>query len=136
MRNINLLLIVISILLLSCKKDETLGPQSPFTGNWGGTGISIIASDSQVTLEFDCAVGMISKKVMLTNGQFSEKGTFTQHFGNMPINTTPPEPKPVIYEGNLSGNNISLTMKSEDGKTILSNYTISKNTVGLIVKCM
>lgn len=72
----------------------------------------------------------------MSNNLFSEKGTYTQYAGNLPINTNPPEPKNVLYEGNLSGNNVSLIIKSEDGKTIISKYTLAKNAVGTIVRCM
>jgi hypothetical protein len=136
MRNINLILSAIFILILSCKKDESLSPDTPFVGNWGGQGIAVLATETQVTLEFNCASGTINKKVMLNSGIFSEKGTFTQFSGNIPINTNFPDPKPVLYEGNVSGNNLSLTIKSEDGKTVLEKYNIVKNVTGNLVRCM
>lgn len=136
MRKINLFLAVIFILLISCTKDENLSPDVPFSGKWGGQGITVLASDTQVDFEFDCALGTINKKVMISNNLFSEKGTYTQYAGNLPINANPPEPKIVVYEGNLSGNNVSLVIKSEDGKTIISKYTLTKNAAGNIVRCM
>jgi hypothetical protein len=137
MRNFLLTLFIILGLLISCTKDATLSPDTtPFTGKWGGQGISVIASDTQVTLDFDCASGIISKKVLMSNNQFSEKGTYTQFSGNVPINADPPLPKNVQYEGLLSVNNLSLTIKSEDGKTLIGKYTITKGDAGKIVRCL
>ena len=136
MKNINLLLSAIIILLVSCTKDENLSPDTLFAGKWGGQGISVLASDTQVTLDFDCASGTIGKKVMLSNNLFSEKGTYTQFAGNVPVNANPPELKIVQYNATLSGNNLSLTIKSEDGKTIIGTYMIVKNENGKIIRCM
>ncbi len=136
MRNINLFLLVTLFLLISCKKDENLSPDTTFLGKWGGQGISVLASDAQVDFQFDCAIGMINKKVMVSNNLFSEKGTYTQYAANLPINANPPEPKVVWYEGTVSVNNVSIVIKSEDGKTIISKYNLSKNNAGTIVRCM
>ena len=130
MRNINLLLASIIILLVSCTKDNTLGPDTLFIGRWGGQGISVLATDTQVTLDFNCASGTISKRVMLSNNLFLEKGTYTQFTGNTPVNAN------VLYEGNLSINDLSLTIKSEDGKTIIGKYLIIKNDTGKVIRCM
>lgn len=73
---------------------------------------------------------------MMSNNFFFVNGTYTQYNGNLPINANPPEPKNVLYEGNLSGNNVSLIIKSKDGKTIIRKYTLAKNAVGTIVRCM
>lgn len=133
MRNLNLLLIATIILLVSC---TNLIPDTLFTGRWGGQGISVLVSDTQVTLDFNCASGTISKKVILSNNLFLEKGTYTQNSGNMPINAILPEPQIVQYEGNLSGSNLSLVIKSEDGNTIIGEYMIVKNESGKIIRCM
>lgn len=136
MRKINLFLVVTFILLISCKKDEDLSPDTTFSGKWGGQGISVLASDTQVDFQFDCATGMINKKVVMSNNLFSEKGTYTQYAGNLPIKANPAEPKNVLYEGTVSVNDVSIVIKSEDGKTIISKYNLSKNNAGTIVRCM
>lgn len=77
MKTINLTLFVIVGLLISCTKDTTLSPDTtPLIGKWGGQGISIMASDIQVTLDFDCASGIISKKVLMSNNKW-----FYREFG-------------------------------------------------------
>lgn len=136
MRNLNFWLATIIILLVSCTKYDNLSPDTLFTGRWGGQGISVLASDTQVTLGFNCAFGTISKKVMLINNLFLEKGTYTQLTGNIPVNANPPEPQIVQYEGYLSVNNLSLTIKSEDGKTVIGKYMIVKNETGKVIRCM
>ena len=136
MRNLNLLLVATIILLVSCTKDDNLIPNTLFIGSWGGQGISVSASDTQVTLNFNCASGTINKKVVLTNNLFSEEGTYTQFSGNVPVNANSPEPQIVHYEGNLSVNNLSLTIKSQDGNTIIGKYIIVKNESGKIIRCM
>jgi len=135
-KKINFFLLLIFIFFVSCTQDHDLQAKVPLLGNWGGKGIRIVASETQTNLEFDCAAGVINKKVMINNNLFSVKGTYTHFSGNMPIDANPTEAQNVIYEGSFSGNNVSLTIKSEDGKKIISKYTLAKNADGIIVRCM
>ncbi|MDZ7900708.1 MAG: hypothetical protein U5N85_22110 [Arcicella sp.] len=122
-------------LLFSCAKSQTLSPDVPLLGNWGGESIALVASDKDVTLNFDCGSGMVEKKVVLSNNKFSEKGTYLQIYGNVPVNYDA-KPRPVLYEATLTNDALTLTMKSEDGKEILGTYTAKKGAFGKINRCM
>lgn len=134
MKTIQLFLIV-TVLLFSCAKSQTLSPDVPLLGNWGGRGIALVASDKEVNLNFDCGTGVIPQKVVLSNNKFSEKGTYTQEMGVLPVNYEP-KPKPVLYEATLASDTLTLVMKSEDGKTTMATYTVGKNVFGKLNRCL
>lgn len=134
MKTIQLFLIA-TALLFSCAKSQTLSPDVPLLGNWGGRGIVLVASDQEVNMNFDCGTGIISKKVVLSSNKFSEKGTYTQEMGMIPVNYEP-KPKPVLYEATLASDTLTLVMKSEDGKTTMAAYTVGKNVFGKINRCL
>jgi hypothetical protein len=136
MKTISIFLLSVFVLIFACKKENTTSSIVPFVGKWGTSGIIVYATDTKVTLNFDCAEGEISKKVSFNNNQFSETGTYTQFMGNIPIFSDGPKPKPVLYEGKLSGDNLDLTIKSEDGKTVIGNYSIVRNDEGKIYQCL
>jgi hypothetical protein len=134
MKTVQLFLIATAF-LFSCAKSQTLSPDVPLTGNWGGEGVAFVSSDTQTTLNFDCGSGEINKKVVLSANKFSEKGTYLQTFGNIPINYDA-KPQTVLYEATLANDTLTLTMKSEDGKTIMGTYTAKKGAFGKINRCM
>lgn len=134
MKTIQLFLIA-TALLFSCAKSQILSPDVPLSGNWGGEGVALVASDTQTTLNFDCGSGEINKKVILSSNKFSEKGTYLQIFGNVPVNYDA-KPRPVLYEATLADDTMTLTMKSDDGKTTLGTYSLKKGAFGKINRCM
>ena len=137
MKTIYLSLSIVLMVLVACKSESLLVASTPLLGQWGGTGIQMVASETQVTFEFDCALGLINRKVMINdNNQFSEKGTFTVVGGNRPITEETPKAQNVQYQAKVLGNDISLDVKSEDGKTIIGSYTLSKDVYGKLFKCM
>lgn len=136
MRTILITLPIILVLLIACKKDDNLAISVPLIGQWGGKGIQITASDTEVTFDFDCASGLINRKVMVNSNQFSERGTFTPSAGNRPIIGDAPKPQNVFYEAKIAGNDINLDIKSEDGKTLIGSYTVSKNVSGRLFRCL
>lgn len=137
MKNIHLILSVIFFVLVACAKDENLTQANvPLAGKWGGQGVEILASDTEVTMSFNCASGSIGQKVTLINNQFTEKGTYTVFTGNIPVNIEQTQPQTVQYEGKLVSDILTINIKSEDGKTLIGTYTVSKSVVAKIVKCM
>ncbi len=136
MKNIHVILFAILMILVACTKDEAINPNIPLMGKWGGQGVEILATDTQINFSFDCASGVIEKNVVLVNNQFIERGTYTAFKGNNPINIEPPQPQNVQYQGNLASDVLTLSIKSDDGKTQIATYTISKNVVAKIVKCL
>ena len=129
------LFIIATVLLFSCAKSQTLSPDVPLLGNWGGQGIALVASDKEVNLNFDCGTGVIPQKVILSSNKFSEKGNYTQQMGTIPVNYEP-KPQPVLYEGTLASDTLTIVMKSEDGKTTMATYTVGKNVFGKIYRCL
>jgi hypothetical protein len=136
MRTIYLTFPIILILLIACKKEDNLSLNVPLIGQWGGKGINIVASETDVTFDFDCATGIINRKVMVSSNQFSERGTFKLSVGNAPIIGDGPKPQNVQYEAKVNGNDINLDIMSEDGKTLIGTYTATKDTSGKLFRCL
>ncbi len=136
MKTILITLPIMLVLLIACKKDDNLTSSVPLIGQWGGKGIQIVASDKEITFDFDCASGLINRKVMMNGNQLSERGTFTPLAGNRPITEDYPKPQNVLYEAKVTGNDINLDIKSEDGKTLIGSYTVSKNVSGRLFRCL
>ena len=136
MKTILTTLPIILLLLIACKKEDNLIANTPLIGEWGGKGIQVLASDSEVSFNFDCATGLINRKVMVNSNQFLERGTFTPSAGNRPITEDFPKPQNVQYEAKIAGNDINLDIKSEDGKTLIGTYTLTKNVTGKLFRCL
>ncbi len=128
-------ILIATALLFSCAKSQTVSPDVPLSGNWGGEDIALVSSDTKTTLTFNCGSGEINKKVILVSNKFSEKGTYLQIFGNIPANYDA-KPVPVLYEAVFAGDTLTLTMKSEDGKTTMGTYMVKKGAFGKINRCM
>ncbi len=136
MKKIHLIISAILVFLCACSKGENIGPITTLSGQWGGQGVEVLATETQVTFNFNCASGIINKKVTMSNYQFLEKGTYMPVTGNIPVNAEPKPPQNVQYEGKIVNDMLTLTIKSDDGKTIIATYTIAKGVVGDVVKCM
>lgn len=136
MRTIYMTLPIILVLLIACKKEDNLSLNVPLIGQWGGKGINIVASETEVTFDFDCATGVINRKVMIRSNQFSERGIFKLSAGSAPIIGDGPKPQNVQYEAKIAGNDINLDIKSEDGKTLIGSYTVTKDAFGKLFRCL
>lgn len=129
--------IVLLLGLLSCVsevKTNAIVPEQ-LLGAWGGPHVGISATESGMTLEFDCAVGEITERFSLTaDNSFSVKGTYRPLQGAAMANAQATN-MPATYEGLLKGPKLELKVKLENGSTVLT-YTVEKNTEPRLTRCL
>jgi hypothetical protein len=103
---------------------------------WGGTHASMVMSEANATLEFDCAEGVILSSIKPdANGDFSVDGTYTPQRGGPVKKDSPPNDLPATYKGTIHGDTMHL-------EVILSNkdqqpppLTLTRGQAGRVVKC-
>lgn len=103
---------------------------------WGGRDISMVVSGENVTLEFDCAQGVIMTPIKPdANGNFSVAGTFTPQRGGPIMKDNPPQDLPATYKGTIHGNSMHLEVLLQDKTQQPLAFTLTKGDAGRVVKC-
>jgi len=157
MRNAFFLQLVIAPLLLfsvmqngSCKSDKpgapapsaTGSPATPKTtaskrlnaGTWGGNHLRLNVSETEVTLEFDCAHGTISQPLTLDEtGRFAVAGTYVRE-GPGPERQGAKQDTDAQYSGRLSDGTLTITVHIP-GAGDLGPYTLTEGRQGKVVRC-
>lgn len=65
----------LSLAALSCHSDGFLGPGDAILGKWGGAGVGMLASPTEVTVSFACSGVYIDRPVKVrSDGSFSAQG--------------------------------------------------------------
>jgi len=69
------IVLLLSLAALSCHSDGFLGPGDRILGKWGGPGIGMLASPTEVTVSFGCSGVYIDGPVSVrSDGSFSAQG--------------------------------------------------------------
>jgi hypothetical protein len=103
---------------------------------WGGQHVSMVMSEKNVTLEFDCAEGVILNPIAPdANGNFTAEGTYTPQRGGPVKKDAPPQDLPATYKGTIHGDTMHLEVILADKQQQLPSLTLTRNQAGRIVKC-
>jgi hypothetical protein len=103
---------------------------------WGGPHVSIVTSEKNVTLEFDCAEGIILNPIQPdANGNFSAKGTYTPQQGGPVKKDSPPNDLPATYKGTIHGNAMHLEIILANQDQQPPPLTLTRGQAGHVVKC-
>lgn len=134
-RHVSLAAALAAALATGCSiSDDVTGPVA--AGDWGGVGISLVVTAQGGRLEFDCALGEISKPLMLdSEGAFTLDGTFTPEQGG-PIGEDALESEPATYAGVVDGNRMTLTVHLLERGTISGPFTLERETAAVLHKCL
>jgi hypothetical protein len=104
-------------------------------GTWGGPHISLETTANGATLDFDCAHGRITEKVVLTReGKFEAKGVYVRE-GPGPTRAGAEKEEPAIYSGTSDRKTLQLTVKLADTNEPLGTFTLTHGMSGRIRKC-
>jgi hypothetical protein len=135
----------------SCKSDKPSAPEpsatgSPATpqttasskrlkaGTWGGNHLTMEISDTEVTLEFDCAQGTITQPLTLDEtGRFAVAGTYVRE-GPGPVRQGVKQDTAAQYSGRLSEGTLTITVHIPGGDD-LGPYALSEGRQGKVTKC-
>ena len=108
----------------------------PLTGEWSGKHITIKFTGQGAGVEYDCARGAISQKVILDKtNRFSAPGTYAQEHGGPVRADEQTENIAVKYAGQVTGKKMTLIVKRKDDGTIIGHFTLLHGQESLLVKC-
>jgi hypothetical protein len=107
------------------------------TGPWGALGIGMEVTESGARIEFDCAHGTISEPILLdSEGRFDVKGLHFREHGGPIREGEESKGEPVRYVGQITGDTMTLTIKSERSDTPIGSYELVHGKAGRIRKCL
>jgi len=112
-RRIGFAIAVMGPLLTATCGGTPTGPLD--TGIWGGTGISMTVTASGASLEFDCATGLITGRIVLEDAAFSLPGVVVLEHGGPAQENEAPDVRNATYKGALSGSLLRLDIVLDDG---------------------
>jgi len=136
MRRVAIAAALMTALAIGCSSsDDVTGPVA--AGDWGGVGISLIATEQGAQLELDCALGEISQPLVLdAEGGFTLDGTFTPEHGGPVREDEVLESEPATYAGIVDGNQMTLTIHLLNRGTISGPFALERDTTPLLRKCL
>ncbi len=111
---------------------------TPLTkGTWGGPSLSMNVGSGGISLEYDCASGTMDQPVNVDSaGNFTATGSYTQEHGGPSQQDEVLPTYPVNYNGQISGNSMSLTVTRSDVKQDFGTYQLTYGQTGSVFKCL
>jgi hypothetical protein len=105
-------------------------------GNWGATGINLVVVENGAIIEYDCANGEITQKLMINEqGGFSVNGVYIRRYPGALRVKFPPKRQPARYEGKISGDKMTLKVTlTETGET-LEEVVLERGKIARIHGC-
>lgn len=106
-------------------------------GVWGGQGIALEINDSGAEINYDCAHGTITGKVIPDReGKFAAKGFHVREHGGPVREEEKADGQPVTYQGSIEGETMTLTVILSETKETIGTYTLTRGKSGRIRKCL
>jgi hypothetical protein len=104
-------------------------------GSWGGEHISLQVTDAGATIDYDCAHGTITERMVLDRtGKFEAKGFHVREGG--PVRAGGDEDgKPALYIGTTDGKTLKLTVKLASSGETIGTFDLTHGKSGRIRKC-
>ena len=116
-----------------CQEDIN-GPLQ--TGNWGGTGVTMVVSSTGTAFEFDCAHGFVDARLVASGGRFSMDGQYVREHGGPVPEESEEDPVPATYDGTIRGSTMTLFVKLEDLQAPIGPYVLERGLQGGLRKCL
>ena len=105
-------------------------------GTWGGQHIRFEVNDESVSIEYDCAHGAIEGPLTVDRqGRFSWRGTLTRERGGPVRLGAKVNNLPATYAGSIKDDTMTLTVKVENSSDEPETYTLTRGSVGRVLKC-
>jgi len=138
MKRIQILVVCPGILLLGTPLAlcQQAGPAPGTPEVWGGQHVSMVISQENSTLEFDCAEGIITGAIQPdAGGNFTATGTYTPQRGGLVQKDAAPNDLPATYEGNIRGDTMHLHVVLADKSQEPPPLTLARGKPGRVVRC-
>lgn len=105
-------------------------------GIWSGKHITLDVSDTDTTIDFDCAAGKIDGKIRLDKkNSFSILGTYLEEKGGPISPDNQAKPIPVKFVGQIKGKKMMLVVSRNDTKKLIGKFTLYYGREPYLVKC-
>jgi len=109
---------------------------SDLRGQWGGQHIAMEVTDSGATIEYDCAHGRITEKIVLNaEGKFEAKGVHAPERGG-PTRQDENNEQPAVYRGSIKDDTMTVTVELTQNNENLGEFTLTHGKPGRIRKCL
>jgi hypothetical protein len=96
----------------------------------------MVASGENVTVEFDCAQGVILTPIKPdANGNFSVAGTYTPQRGGPIMKDNTPRDLPATYKGTVRGDTMHLQVLLQNKDQQPPEFTLTRGQAGRVMKC-
>lgn len=103
-------------------------------GVWGGENVRMDVSDGGARLQFSCSNGTIDEPLVIDNGQFHAKGTFTRQTPG-PTRQDGPKPEPATYRGKVDNQSMTLTVTLDNSREKVGEFTLGFDKPGRVRRC-
>ena len=104
-------------------------------GMWGGDNLLVEITPDGATIEYGCAHGTISEKIVPdSQGKFSVKGFHKTERGG-PTRQEDEAGEPANYVGEVKGNTMTFEVKLERGNESVGTFTVEKGKRVRLRRC-
>jgi hypothetical protein len=105
-------------------------------GVWGGQGVSLEINDGGAEINYDCAHGTITGKMVPDReGKFVARGFHVRERGG-PVREEENKGQAVTYEGSIAGETMTLKVALDESKETVGTFTLTRGKTGRVRKCM
>lgn len=122
-----------SAMAAGCQQDVN-GPLQ--SGNWGGTGVTMVVSSTGTAFEFDCAHGFVDARLVVSGGRFSMVGQYVREHGGPLPEEFEEDPVAATYDGTIRGSTMTLYVKLVDLQEPIGPYLLERGSQGELRKCL
>ena len=115
---------------------KTTRAPADLTGVWGGDHISMEITASGASIEYDCANGAISEKIVLDSaGHFEAHGSHSPEHGGPSRIEDEGRGQAATYRGTVTGDTMELTVILSKSNETVGKFTLTHGKSGRIRKC-
>ena len=105
-------------------------------GIWGGEHIALEITDSGATIDYDCAHGSITERIVPDrDGKFLVKGFHVKEHPGPVRQDEDTTGQPAIYTGVSNGATVTLTVRLSGTSETVGTYTLTRGKTGRVRKC-
>jgi hypothetical protein len=106
------------------------------TGTWGGEHIALEVTDKGATIDYDCAHGSITERIIPdSSGKFLVKGFHVKERFGPARQGDDMTGQPATYTGIRDGDTLTITVTLAETKEAVGTYTLTHGKPGRVRKC-
>lgn len=106
------------------------------SGHWGGNGVSLDATASGATLEFDCGSATIDEPIAVRDGAFAVAGHVAPGTHGPTRNGDAPKLLAARFEGTVSGDAMQLVVTLTESGETFGRLALTRDAAARLHRCM